>query len=60
MKANIYKIITECIESGIRLGWGRAHKHTDTPGEDVIKERIESAIMEQICEYFEFDDYGNV
>lgn len=56
MKANSYKIIQDCIERGIRLGWGRAHKHTDKPEENEIFDKIEYAIMIEIAEYFIFEE----
>jgi hypothetical protein len=56
MKANTYKILQDCIENGIRRGWNRAHKHTDTPEENVVFDRIEDAIMLEINEYFVFEE----
>jgi|688.fasta_scaffold1186455_2 hypothetical protein len=57
MKANYYKIITECIDHGISLGYNRAYKHTDKPENSVIKEKISDAIMELISENFIFDNF---
>jgi hypothetical protein len=34
MKPDAYKLLMQCIETGIELGWRRAHKHNDTPDED--------------------------
>lgn len=56
MKANTYKLVQECIEKGIRIGWNRAHKHTDKPDETVVFDRIEDAIMQEISEYFIFEE----
>ena len=56
MKPNSYKIISDCVENGINGGWNKAHKHTDNPSEDFIKEQIGNYIMNQICEYFKFDE----
>jgi hypothetical protein len=55
MKPNYYLIISDCVEKGIALGFDRAHKHVDNPTSFVIKEKIDSAIMELINEYFTFD-----
>jgi hypothetical protein len=44
MKANYYKIINECIDNGISLGYNRAHKHTSEPEDFIIKEKISDAI----------------
>ena len=43
------------VEEGIRYGWQRAYKHTDHPTEDGFKTAIEQAVMNAICEVFEFD-----
>ena len=56
LKANTYAILEECIEIGINGGWNKAHKHTDKPKEEYIKEQILHYIMLQICEKFKFDD----
>ena len=49
----------QCIETGIELGWRRAHKHNDAPDEDAIKLAIENAIQSEICEWFKFNDEEN-
>lgn len=55
-KVDAYKLLQHCVESGIQYGYRRAHKHTDEPGEDVIKEQIERAIMGELCDWFKFDE----
>ncbi len=45
----------ECIENGVRRGYRRAHKHTESPEENVIFEQIEDCIMSEIVERFFFD-----
>jgi hypothetical protein len=59
VKPNEYLILSECVEDGINLGYTRAHKHTDTPTEQQIKEAIEQAVMTEICQYFLFEDLNN-
>jgi len=49
VKANIYKILERAVEAGIAYGWNHAHKHSDTPGEEKIKEELERAVMSEIC-----------
>lgn len=59
MKANEYRLLVRCIEDGVQYGWMRAHKHTDEPDEELIKEQITQAVINEICEWFEFPDlYG--
>ena len=53
-KPDVYKILTECVELGIKSGWNHAHKHSDAPSENHIKEQIEHCVMLNISEYFKF------
>lgn len=56
IKIKAYTIISQAVENGILYGWNRAHKHTDTPGEEHIKEQIYNAIMNDLCDVVDFDD----
>jgi hypothetical protein len=49
-------LLERCIQDGILSGYRRAHKHTDDPGEDVITNEIEIAIMNEIYEAFDVTD----
>jgi hypothetical protein len=55
MKPKIYNILSEAIEEGITLGYRRAHKHVDNPSEQHILDSIHDSIMNQVCEYFDFE-----
>lgn len=54
-KPNTYAIMTECVEAGLQLGFHRAHKHTDKPSDDCIRDHQLDAIMGEIDERFYFD-----
>jgi len=64
MKVNDYVVMTDCVENGINIGYRRAFKHTDATEEEIskyenlIKETIYTEIMNEICNYFNFD-YGH-
>jgi hypothetical protein len=59
MKVKEYPLLQQCVETGISLGYTRAYKHTDTPSEDMIKEKIFDAVMGEISDWFTFDiDYS--
>lgn len=49
-------VLEQCIETGISLGWSRAHKHTDTPTEQTVKEHIANAIWQELHDRFEFPE----
>lgn len=57
MKAKEYNLVAQCVETGVMLGWNRAHKHTDSPSPEQIHSAIENAVLNEICEWFDFDDY---
>tara|TARA_R110000772_G_scaffold2460_2_gene8870 strand:- start:2416 stop:2583 length:168 start_codon:yes stop_codon:yes gene_type:complete len=50
----MYPLIECIVEAGIDAGWDRAHKHTDEPYGDAIKEHIHRYIMNGFDETFEF------
>lgn len=56
MKPDLYKILSRNIEEGIAYGWSRSHKYIDDPTPDHIKDQIHEAVMNEICEYFQFED----
>jgi len=56
MHANYYAIITDAIEVGLKLGWNRAHKHTETPELDDILEAQENAIIARLSEFVTWND----
>ena len=55
IRAKAYPLMREAVESGVAYGWIRAHKYDDAPTPDAIKDAIEQAVMDQICERFAFE-----
>ena len=55
MKVKMYPLIEQIVEQGTEAGFYRAHKHTDTPDEETIKNCIAKYIMNGFDEAFEFD-----
>lgn len=49
-------VLDYAIETGIKIGYARAYKHTDKPDEYVIYRYIEDAIWNEIHEWFEFEE----
>jgi hypothetical protein len=56
MKAKEYNLIAQCVETGVMLGWNRAHKHDATPEDEAIRNAIEQAVLNEICEWFDFEE----
>lgn len=60
LKARTRSLLGELIYSGITLGYNRAHKHTDHPSEDLLRDKISDAIWELIDESFVVTDDDEV
>ncbi len=56
LKVDVYKVLRDCVERGVSFGHNRAYKHSDQPGEATIKQAIQDAVMEEISEFFKFDE----
>ena len=60
MKANDYKVLTKCIETALNFGFMRYQKYSDfdLPDEEIekIKQSLDLAIINEICDYFKFDE----
>lgn len=56
MKVNFYAIFERAIIEGVTRGYRRAHKHLDNPDEVSIVDNIHREIMNELCEYFDFND----
>ena len=55
MKPKAYQVLEMCVETGVARGYRYAFKHEEDPPEKDILDRIEQAVMEEICEWFNFD-----
>lgn len=58
MRAKEYDLLVKCVEDGVSYGYSRAHKHTDTPDPMQLQSQIIQAVMNEICEWFEFRGDG--
>ncbi|QRN98477.1 hypothetical protein JRI60_05325 [Archangium violaceum] len=56
MKVRAYDVLRRAVEEGATYGWRRAHKHTDTPEENAIVDQLIQGVLNEVCEYFDFDD----
>jgi hypothetical protein len=56
MKPDTYRILQMAVRDGAAIGYRRAFKHNDDPDEDFIIQKIEDAVMAQVCEWFKFED----
>lgn len=56
LKVKVWPVLTAAVETGLLLGWNRAHKHTPTPTPEAIREAQEQAIMFEIGERVTVED----
>ena len=56
VRLDAYKIIDDVVERAVRLGYHRAHKHVDEPGEQHMINEIHTAVMNELCEVLKFDE----
>ena len=56
MKPRPLPVLEIAIKQGIDWGWARAHKHTDTPDENLIKQEVEEEIWNQLFDWFDFGE----
>ena len=55
LNVRAYPVLSRSVEEGVAYGWRRAHKHTESPDEEAIRDHIVTAVLNEICEYFDFD-----
>jgi hypothetical protein len=56
MKARDSLVLERCVETGIRLGLNRARKHQEAPTEAEVVQAIQRAVMEEVEEWFIFEE----
>jgi hypothetical protein len=58
-KIDTYKILSDCVEQGIKWGIHDSYKHLnegDCPEKDFLLENTLRCIMNEICEKFNFNE----
>jgi|688.fasta_scaffold03599_23 hypothetical protein len=56
MTPDTYRILEMAVRDGIAIGYRRAFKYDEKPDDDFVIDKIEQAVMTQICEWFKFED----
>lgn len=59
MKAKEYELICHAVQLGVASGVRRAYKHIEhvvTPPDETQQSYIVDAVIDSICEWFDFDD----
>ena len=56
MTPKFLQLLETCITDGVILGHKRAYKHNDAPSESDINQSIVNEVLNQINEWFDFDE----
>ena len=56
MRVKTYTVLERAVEEGVKYGYTRAFKYVDNPTRDAIEDEVVKAVMNQICEVFDFDE----
>jgi hypothetical protein len=56
MTPDAYKVMTMAVETGVALGVRRAYKHAAKPSEEAIIALVERAVIDELCEWFRFNE----
>ena len=60
MTVRAYPVLCRAVEEGVAYGWRRAHKHIDAPDAETIEEQIVCTVLNEVCDYFDFDEHEEV
>lgn len=55
-KLNAFEVVSRAVEEGIATGYRRAHKHTDKPEEEVLKDALQQEVISALCEVIVFEE----
>lgn len=56
MTPDTYKVLQMAVDDGVAIGVRRAFKYTNKPSEDAMIETIRQEVMNQVCEWFKFEE----
>jgi hypothetical protein len=56
MTPDAYKVMTMAVETGVALGVRRAYKHDAKPSDEAIIAAVERAVIDEMCEWFKFEE----
>jgi acyl-[acyl carrier protein]--UDP-N-acetylglucosamine O-acyltransferase len=54
VRINAYAVISDAVELGVDRGITRAHKHTNSPDINLLRECLYDAVMAELCETLKF------
>ena len=58
IKVDLYRVMEDAIEEGLKFGYNRAHKYNDKPGRELLVEHMLHEVMSALGNVLQFDDGG--
>lgn len=55
---NVWKIVSDAVEMGVRMGYRRAYKHVDRPSEEHVVDNVSREVMNSLTEVVDFERAG--
>lgn len=55
MTPDTYKVLQMAVDDGVAIGVRRAYKYSE-PDQDALIETVRQEVMNQICEWFKFQE----
>jgi hypothetical protein len=59
MTPDAFKVIQMAVQDGVAIGVRRLYKRVENPTEDEMIDTVEREVMNQICEWFKFQEPGS-
>ena len=56
IRINVYRILSDEVDTAVRYGYNRSHKYTEQPDSDAIIEAIQNSVMSALCDLLIFPD----
>jgi len=56
MKPKFRNVLEMALEQGVRYGYNRAHKHIETPSEEIVVDNVVEGVMHYLYEWFDFEE----
>ena len=56
VSVNAYVVVARAVEEGVNYGYNRAHKHTDEPSAEQLKQAIEDSVLLHLTEVLNFGE----
>ena len=59
IKIDLYGLIDDAVENGVRYGYNRARKHDPNPGEDHVIDVIRESVLDKLNDLINFNEPEN-